>query len=100
MQGAENCQGDGETQIAQGYDLVEAAGPREIGLGSPQGNQEKQDSGAAHRDRGAGNLKKRGEDDWVHVDGKSQVACYISGACSGSIRLQIVQRGEDIPPVV
>jgi hypothetical protein len=52
---------DGETQIAQGYDLVEAAGPRDIGLRSPQGNQEKQDAGAAHRDHGARELKKCGE---------------------------------------
>jgi hypothetical protein len=38
---AEDRQGDGETQIAQDYDLVQAAGPREIGLRSPQGNKEK-----------------------------------------------------------
>ena len=45
MQGAEDRQGDGETQVAQGCDLVEAAGLRDVGLGSPQGNQEKQDAG-------------------------------------------------------
>jgi hypothetical protein len=37
---AEDRQGDGETQIAQGYDLVQAAGPRDIGLRSPQSKKE------------------------------------------------------------
>jgi hypothetical protein len=58
MQGAKDCQGEGETQIAQGYDLVEAADLRDIGLRDPRGNQEKEDAGAAHRDYRARDLKK------------------------------------------
>jgi hypothetical protein len=38
---AEDRQRDGETQIAQGYDLVQAAGSREVGLRSPQRKKEK-----------------------------------------------------------
>jgi hypothetical protein len=68
MQGAENRQRGGETQIAQGYNLVQAARPRDIGFRSPQGNQEKQDSGAAHRNHSSRNLKKCGENGYVHVD--------------------------------
>jgi hypothetical protein len=58
---AEDRQGDGETQIAQDYDLVQAAGPRDTGLRSPQRNKEKQDAGAAHRNHRARDLKKCGE---------------------------------------
>jgi len=58
-------QGDGETQIAQGYDLVQAAGPRDIALRSPQRNKEKQDAGAARRNHRARDLKKCGENGCV-----------------------------------
>lgn len=58
VQGAEDRQGEGETQIAQGHDLVEAAGLPDIGLRSPRGNHEKHDAGAAHRDYGARDLEK------------------------------------------
>jgi hypothetical protein len=37
----EDRQGNGETQIAQDYDLVQAACPQDIGLRSPQRNKEK-----------------------------------------------------------
>jgi hypothetical protein len=37
----EDRQWDGETQIAQDYDFVQAAGPRDTGLRSPQRNKEK-----------------------------------------------------------
>jgi len=67
---AEDGQGDGETQIAQGYDFVQTAGPGDIGLGGPQRNEEKQDAGAAHRNRRARDLKKCGENGCVHLDAK------------------------------
>lgn len=70
MQGAEDRQGGGKTQIAQGYDLVQAAGPLDIGPGSPQSNQEKQNGCTAHRDCGARELQKYGENGCVHVDAK------------------------------
>jgi len=79
MQGAEDRQGDGETQIAQGYDLVEAASARDIGLGSPKGNQENQDAGAAHRERGSVQRKKCSEKGCVHVYAERKLAC-ASGA--------------------
>src|SRR6266446_1906918 len=75
-------QGDGETQIAQGYDLVQAAGPRDIALRSPQRNQEKYDAGAAHRNRRARDLKKCGENGCVHVEAWHRLAypiCALSG---------------------
>jgi hypothetical protein len=52
----------------QGYDLAQAAGPRDIGLRSPQRNKEKQDAGAEHRNPRARDLKKCGENGCVHVD--------------------------------
>jgi hypothetical protein len=58
MQCAEDRQGGGETQIAQGYDLVQAAGLRDIGLRSPQRNQENYDAGGAHRRHRARDHKK------------------------------------------
>lgn len=76
---AEDRQGDGETQIAQGYDLAQAPGPRDIALRSPQRNKEKQDAGGAHRNRRARDLNKSGENSCVHVN-------------LGSMRLQSVQR--------
>ena len=45
MQGAEDSQGNGDTQVAQSYDFVQAASSRRFGPGSPQRNQEKQDVG-------------------------------------------------------
>src|SRR5229473_2655844 len=55
---AEHRQGDGETQFAQGYDLVQAAGP-------------------AHRNDAARDLKKCGENDCVHVDAWRKPASSI-----------------------
>jgi hypothetical protein len=68
MQRAEDRQGNGETQIAQGYNLVEAALSREIVFRSPKRDQKKQEAGEAHRDCGPGELKKCGGNDGVHVD--------------------------------
>jgi hypothetical protein len=89
---AEDRQGDGETQIAQGYDLVQAAGPCDIGLRSPQRDEEKQDAGDAHRNCRARDLKKYGENGCVHADAERKFACSIWGTFSRSIRLRIVQR--------
>src|SRR5882762_5288097 len=77
---AEDRQWDGETQIAQGYDLLEAAGARDIGLRSPQRNKEKQDAGAAQRNHRARDLQKCGENGCVHVDAKRKLTRSIRGA--------------------
>jgi hypothetical protein len=74
---AKDRQWEGETQIAQGHDLVQAASPRDIGFRSPQRNKEKQDAGTAHRNRRARDLKKCGENGCVHVDAKRKRACSI-----------------------
>jgi hypothetical protein len=68
---AEDRQGDGETQIAQGYDLIQAAGSPDIGLRHPQGDKEKQDAGAAHRNSCARDLNKCGKNGGVHMDAKA-----------------------------
>jgi hypothetical protein len=47
-----------ETQIAQGYDLVQAAASRDIGPCSPQRNKENWDAGAAHRNHRAKRSQK------------------------------------------
>ncbi len=78
---AEDRQWDGETQIAQDHDLVQAAGPRDIGLRSPKRNKEKQAAGGAHRNGRARDLKKCGENDCVHVDAKRRL-CALSGHVS------------------
>src|SRR5258708_4682269 len=82
MPRAEDRQRDGETQIGESYDLVQAGGPRDIGPGSPQRNNEKQDAAAAHPNHRARNLKKCGERDLkksgknngVHVDAWRRLA--------------------------
>jgi len=74
---AEDRQRDGETQIAEDYELVQAAGPSDIGLRSPQRNKEKQDAGAARRNHRARDLKKCGKNGWVHVDAWRKLACSI-----------------------
>ncbi len=80
MQGAEDRQGGGEKQIAQGYDLVQAAGPRDIGLRSPDRNQENYDAGGAHRDHRARNPKKCGENGYLHFRWDAEVsAIAVSG---------------------
>jgi hypothetical protein len=63
MLGAEDRQGCGETQIAQGQDLAEAVGLRDILPRSPRGNQEKPKACAAHRDYRARDPKNCGEND-------------------------------------
>jgi hypothetical protein len=68
MQGAEDRQGGGETQIAQGYDLVQAVSPRDIALRSQDRDQNNYDAGSAHRGHCARDQKKCGENCYVHVD--------------------------------
>jgi hypothetical protein len=98
MQGAEDRQGRGETQIAQGDDIVQAVGLRDIGLCSPKRNKEEEDTGAAHRNHRARDLKKCGENGYVHVDGKIRLASSSWGTFSRSTQRQTVQRrvGEHI----
>jgi hypothetical protein len=48
MQRAKDRERNRKTQIAQGYDLVEAVSPRDIGPRSQKRNQEKQDASRAH----------------------------------------------------
>src|SRR6266478_7009780 len=91
---AEDRQGDGETQIAQGYDLVQAAGPRDIGLCSPQRNNEKQDAGAARQNHRGRDLKKSGENGCVHVDAKPKLACSILALSGPESRFWFQQRAE------
>jgi hypothetical protein len=71
MQGPEDRQRGGKTQVAQGYDLVEAAALRNFGLRSPRGNQEKQDAGGAHRNHRTRHHEKSDQDCYVHVNALS-----------------------------
>jgi hypothetical protein len=82
MQCTEDRQRDGETQIAQGYDFVQAAGPRDIDPRNPERNKQKYDARAAHRNHGARDLKKCHENDCLHVGGKRQLAWSIPDAFS------------------
>jgi len=94
---AEDGQGDGETQIAQGYDFVQTAGPGDIGLGGPQRNEEKQDAGAAHRNRRARDLKKCDENGCEHVDARRKLArpvCALSVLHLGRNLLLVQKRSE------
>src|SRR6266436_3659041 len=87
-------QGDGETQIAQGYDLVQPAGSGDIALRSPQRNQEKYDACTAHRNRRARDLKKSGENGCVHVDAKRKLACSLCALSGPESRFWRKQRSE------
>jgi hypothetical protein len=91
MQGAERSQGDGETQIAQGDKLVQAAGLRDIGPGSPQRDHENYDAGAAHRNYRAVDPKKCRES-YMHLDSKRALACSFWDTLPRSITLQTLQR--------
>jgi hypothetical protein len=77
MQCAEDRQGRGETQIAQGYDLLQAASPRNIGLRSPDRNQNNHDAGGAHQGHRARDHKKCRENCYVHVDAEPKFRCSI-----------------------
>jgi len=79
---AEHRQGDSETQIGQDDDLVQAAGPRDIGLRSPERNKEKHGAGAAHRNRRARELQQCGQNGYVHVDATRKLACLYGGTLS------------------
>src|SRR5580700_10978206 len=91
MQGAERRQGDGETQIAQGYKLVQAAGLRDIVSGSPQSNHENYDPGTTHRNYRAVDPPKCRES-YMHLDFKRELACSFWDTLPRSITLQTVQR--------
>ena len=91
MQGAERSQGDGETQIAQGYKLVQAASLRDIGSGSPQRNHENYDAGTTHRNYRAVDPPKCIES-YMHLDFKRELACSFWDTLPRSITLQTVQR--------
>ena len=78
MKRAKDRERNRETQIAQGDDLVQAAGPREVGPHGPQANHKKHDAGAAHRDPRTRDLRKYGENSSVHIDTK-QPACFTEG---------------------
>ena len=82
MQGAEDGQGDGKTQITQSYDLFDATGARDIGFGSPQRDQKDREAGAAHGERGSGQRKKCGEKSRVHIESKSRA--YLERIFPGS----------------
>src|SRR5271163_2155940 len=73
---AEDRQWDGETQVAQGHDFIQATSASDIGLRGPQRNQEKYDAGAAHPNRLSRDLLKCGEQGCVHVDAKHNLTLF------------------------
>jgi len=63
---AENRQRDGETQIAQGGDLVQAVGLGDVIFGGQYADEKKNDSGRTHGDGGAGDFEECEENCLVH----------------------------------
>jgi hypothetical protein len=92
MQGSKHRQGDGETQIAQSYELVQAVGLREIGPGAPQRNEENKDASSAHRNYRAVDPKNCRDNSRLQVGVKRKHASSIWGTLLRSIRLQTIQR--------
>src|ERR1700719_561373 len=63
---AEGRQRDGEAQVAQGCDLVEATSLGDIVFRGQQANHEQPQDGGGHREGGARKFKKCGEKSWLH----------------------------------
>src|SRR6516162_1464284 len=84
----EHRQGDGKTQIAQGHDLVEAAGARQFVLCGQQSEGEDHQASAAHQDCGAEELEEEGEKDWVHriVESEQRLRFYDEIAFPKALR--------------
>src|SRR6267154_4214300 len=63
---AERRQRDGEAQVGQGYDLVEATRLGHLVFRGQQGNHEHRQAGTGHREGGAREFKECGEKSWLH----------------------------------
>jgi hypothetical protein len=63
---AEGRQRDGEAQVGQGYDLVEATSLGDIVFRGQQANHEQRQGSGGHREGGAGEFKECGENSWLH----------------------------------
>src|SRR6267154_3287001 len=63
---AERRQRDGEAQVGQGYDLVEATSLGQIVFRGQQANHEQRQDGGRHREGGAREFKECGEKSWLH----------------------------------
>src|SRR5262249_43321411 len=87
MQCAEDRQGESETQIAQGHDLIQAASLGDLGFRSPYSDEEKRDAGGAHPCCRAREFKKYGENGWVHrfPDSVQSFGLYYATAPSKAV---------------
>src|SRR5882724_1168069 len=63
---AERRQRDGEAQVGQGYDFVEATSLGHIVFRGQQANHEQRQGGGGHREGGAREFKECGEKSWLH----------------------------------
>src|SRR5260370_25418909 len=63
---AEGRQRDGEAQVGQGCDLVEATSLGDIVFRGQQANHEQRQDGGGHREGRARKFKKCGEKSWLH----------------------------------
>src|ERR1700720_4654984 len=63
---AEGRQRDGEAQVAQGCDLVEATSLGHIVFRGQQANHEQRQDGGGHREGGAREFQECGEKSWLH----------------------------------
>ena len=70
MECAEDRERDGETKIGRGDEFVEAIGTGDVCLGGPQGDEEKQDAGAAHGNHCARSCEEQDEKSDVHGCGR------------------------------
>src|SRR5712675_2259510 len=63
---AEGRQRDGEAQVGQGCDLVEATSLDDIVFRGQQANHEQRQDRGGHREGGARKFEKCGEKSWLH----------------------------------
>src|SRR5882757_9898081 len=63
---AERGQRDGETQVGQGDDLVDATSLGDIAFRGKQADHEQYQNGGGHGEGGEREFKKRGEKSWLH----------------------------------
>ena len=63
---AERGQRDGETQVGQGYDLVDATSLGDIVFRGKQADHEQRQNGGGHGEGDGREFKKCGEKSWLH----------------------------------
>ena len=94
MECAEDSERNGETKIGRGDEFVEAVGAGDVCLGGPQGDEEKQDAGAAHGNYRARSSEEEYEKDAVHVGAGRCIRVLDLGLFPGQYCFRLYRHGK------